>query len=443
MASPMSPDEMLRLMAQVRQNSPTNMPPYMPTYTNSCPLSRGDILIATPEACARYRGLTEDFAYRITDINSSGSEAIVTLDVGATATINGGGIAIHPSSQHTGIIRTEFFIPFGDYMKKTPRKTTTAAPKKFDITHLDPLIIDPAVKDEIASVIKQHKNKDVLFTEWGLGDVIEYGRGMTLLFYGGPGTGKTWAAHCIAKVLGTELLTISAAEIQSSEPGAANRNIQQAFKTAQKEGKVLFLDECDSLIMNRSDLGMVLAGEVNTLLTEIEKSEGVVILATNRIESMDEALERRISLIAEFPAPDKEQRVEIWKKMLPKKMPISKDVSPEDLAKHRLTGGQIKNAVLAAARLALAQEKKEVSLSHFTTAIDRILASKNLMGTASRYHQGPVDDFARSSGMRNASRDVKSFIGTELDKVKTDDIDVDIDTDIDITPTPTPTPKKK
>ncbi len=143
---------------------------------------------------------------------------------------------------------------------------------------------------------------------------------------------------------------------------------------------------------------MVLGGEINTLLTEIEKFEGVCILATNRIETLDEALERRISLIVEFPEPTHPQRQQIWKKLIPKKMPLEKDVVVEKLADHKLTGGQIKNAVLQAARLALATDAKTVTLAHFESAVARIQKSKSLMGTASRYRQGLVkEDFRRSS----------------------------------------------
>lgn len=270
---------------------------------------------------------------------------------------------------------------------------------KFDQKKLNELVISPEVKEEIIAVLEQHKNHDKLFTTWGLGKMIEYGRGMSFMFYGGPGTGKTWASTCIAKAMGTDLVVLSAAEIQSSEPGGANRAIQAAFKEAKDKNKVLFIDECDSLITSRNDLGMILASEVNTLLTEIEKFEGVVILATNRIEHMDEALERRISLIVEFPKPDYGSRKKIWSKLMPAKMPITKDVSIDTLAKEELTGGQIKNVVLQAARMALAGKCTKVEMKHFAVAIARIRKSKNLMGSASRYRQGVVkDDLTPSMG---------------------------------------------
>lgn len=254
--------------------------------------------------------------------------------------------------------------------------------KKFtlDTTKLDALVIDPAVKIEIIALLQQHKHAKKIFDEWGLGETIEYGKGMTLMFYGPPGTGKTWGATCIAKALGKELLVLGAAEIQTSEPGGANRNIQNAFAEARKSHKVLFIDECDSLIANRANLGMILASEINTLLTEIERTEEVVILATNMIANMDPALERRLSLIIQFPMPNFEQRVAIWKKLIPKKMPLNKDVDVDLLAKKEISGGLIKNIVLQSARLAVSDEAKEVAMDHFIRAMERVTKSQNLMG---------------------------------------------------------------
>ena len=264
-------------------------------------------------------------------------------------------------------------------------KSMAVAPgeRKLDLKQLDKLVINSESKNLIISVVKQHTYHVKLFDEWGLGEKVEYGRGMTFMFYGPPGTGKTWAARCIAQALGQELLIVGAAEIQTSEPGGANRNIQMAFQNATDEGKVLFLDECDSLITVRNDVGMVLSSEINTLLTEIEKFEGVLILATNRVETLDEALERRISLIIEFDEPSFQEREAIWTYMLPKKMPTK--VTPTDLASFKLTGGQIKNALLQAARLALADEvaQPEVKIEHFERAITQIQGQHGKMGTQS------------------------------------------------------------
>ncbi len=281
-----------------------------------------------------------------------------------------------------------------------------------DMSKLDALVIDPEVKKEIVAVLKQNEKKDKMFTEWGLGEKIEYGRGMAFLFWGKPGTGKTFGARCIAKALGQELMVISSSDIQTQEPGGAERNIKQAFATAKEENKILFIDECDSLIFNRANLGFILAAEVNTLLTEIEKSEGITILATNRVSHMDEALERRISLIVEFPEPNKEQRLAIWKGLLPEKMPLADDVKLEELSEHSLSGGIIKNVVLQAARLALADDHKEVSKDHFEKAIERSKKSKGLMGQVQYQKQGELEG-------GNYGKEMTKSMGSFLDIYKT------------------------
>lgn len=261
-------------------------------------------------------------------------------------------------------------------LKDAPEKKV----RVIDFAHLDKLVLDENIKKEIVSVIKQMEHGDKLFTEWGLGTVIEYGKGMTFLFHGLPGTGKTWAANLIARAIGSEILTLGPAQIQSQEPGAANRAIEDAFKAAAAGDKVLLIDECDSLIFNREQLGMILSSEVNTLLTQIEKFEGVCILATNRINEMDPALERRLALIVEFMMPTKKERHDIWKNLLPKQMPLDEDVVLDDLSEHVMTGGFIKNAVLQAARTAVSEGAEAVSKQHFDRAIARVKKSNGLMG---------------------------------------------------------------
>lgn len=304
----------------------------------------------------------------------------------------------------------------GSDFKPVPEKK-----KPIDEKALEALVLEASVKKEIMAVLKQHENSDKLFNEWGLGETIEYGRGMSLMFWGGPGTGKTWGAHCIAKALGTTLLQISAAEIQSSEPGASERNLQEAFKTAKEEGKVLFLDECDSLITTRADLGMVLAAQVNCLLTEIEKFEGVVILATNRIETMDEALERRLALIVEFPFPKYAQRVDIWKKLLPTKLPLAEGLTAEVLAQPKFSGGQIKNIILQAARLAISEGQENVTKENFDAAVTRLNKSKGIMGQLARTRTGRPFQDMEVGVSSNVQIDRKVDLDTFLEEDKEDD----------------------
>ncbi len=383
----------VRSVKKLKQPNSTQM-----ATAKSAKFKVGDIVIGKASASDNYSLTREGWVGKVTHTEDSDGDIHVVPHKGSEGRDRG------------HFVQAKHFKLLESGEKKKPVNN-------LDLSQLDALVLEKATKDEIISVLKQFKNHDKLFTEWGLGEVIEYGKGMTFLFYGAPGTGKTWAAHCIAKATGKEIMQVSVDQIQSSEPGAANRNIVNAFSEAKSSGKILFIDECDSLITNRADLGMVLAGEVNTLLTEIEKFEGILVLATNRVEHMDEALERRISLIVEFPEPDYDNRVAIWQRMLPKKMPLAKGVAAESLAEHKLTGGQIKNAVLQAARLALATEAKAVTQDNFNAAIERVLASKNLLGSASRYHQHRVESVGVSSGVQK-ERGISSF----LDKME-DDID--------------------
>lgn len=267
--------------------------------------------------------------------------------------------------------------------------TVKAVPKKINFAHLDKVSLKPEARADIVALLQMGSKRDLIFNEWGLGDTIEYGKGMTALFHGPPGTGKTWAAHCMAKAIGKELFTLAVGQIQSSMAGETSKNIEKAFAFAKKENKVLLLDEADSFIGDRKHLGMILSSEINTLLTQIESFEGLLILTTNQIGSLDPALERRLQLILEFKNPNKEERMAIWKMLLPEKFPLAKDVTLDTLAEHKLTGGFIKNVLLHAARLAAADDKKAVDMSHFEVAIKRANESHGKMGT--RGMHGVVD----------------------------------------------------
>lgn len=251
-------------------------------------------------------------------------------------------------------------------------KKKVEKPKNVDLKFFDKLILPEDKKLSIINVLKQQEHADLIFNKWGLGETIEYGKGMNLLFWGDPGTGKTFTARLIAKALGQELLELGTAELQSSLAGEMEKNIVEAFKEAKSKNKVLFFDECDSLLFNRKNVGMILGAEINCLLREIEKFEGVCILATNRIGELDEALERRLSLIMKFPTPDEAQQIAILKSLIPKEFPLHKDVKLEEIAGYGLTGGLLKNVLLNAARTAAASGSKDVKHEHFVGALKTV-----------------------------------------------------------------------
>lgn len=184
------------------------------------------------------------------------------------------------------------------------------------------VVIAPQKRQQILAAISQPQHTEKIFTEWGFEEVFEKGTAVSLLFYGVPGTGKTLTAQAIADELGMELKILGTADIESSEPGGAERSIRAFFKEAQKKydahaknpktkAQILLFDECDSLLTDRNSIGVILAAQVNCLLTELEKYKGVVIFTTNRLGKLDPAFERRVTAKIEFEFPNEDPR-QLW-----------------------------------------------------------------------------------------------------------------------------------
>jgi AAA+ superfamily predicted ATPase len=236
---------------------------------------------------------------------------------------------------------------------------------------LDSVIMPEDKKQQIRAAISQLEHHNLIFEKWGFGEVFEKGTAVSLLFYGVPGTGKTLAAQAIADSLGLRLKMIQTAEVESSEPGQAERNIKAFFSNAVHQKQLLLFDECDSLICDRNEVGMILGGQINALLTALESYTGVVVFTTNRLGKMDPAFERRVSAKIEFTFPDKSQRRAIWQRLLPKKAPVDVGVDLDVLAGFPLAGGNIKNAVLNAARHAAFHRKTTIDEECFHHAIEK------------------------------------------------------------------------
>lgn len=254
----------------------------------------------------------------------------------------------------------------GKGMKKKKKKSK---PVKLDFSGM---VLPPEVCQSITSILTTFSsgNRELLFERWGLNKTLEKGKGMAMLFYGVPGTGKTKCAEIIAKELGLKLKAIDMAMIWSSEPGEAERVIKATFEEATKKGdQMLLFDECEVLVANRNGAGQILAAQTNALLTSLERYEGVSVFTTNRTPQLDPAFDRRLQLKMEFPAPDFATRLKIWQTLVPKKMPLGDCVNFNHLAKSNLTGGYIKNVVLNAARRAIMAKAKKVLMVHFESAL--------------------------------------------------------------------------
>lgn len=236
-------------------------------------------------------------------------------------------------------------------------------------------ILPDVVKQEIEECLISVLSRDK-FDAWGITAHFEKGITNSLLMYGPPGTGKTMIAESIAAVLGSNLMRISSGDIQSSVPGQTEKNIIEAFQKATSEKAVLLFDECDSILMERNSVGAILSAEINCLLQEIERFDGVLIMTSNRLHKLDSALQRRIIHKIKLDEPNEEARKQIWQNLIPAKMPVDAKMDFDVLAKAPLTGGDIKNSILIAAKKAIAQKKSKVTMNYFMDAVQSVLKAK-------------------------------------------------------------------
>ena len=211
-----------------------------------------------------------------------------------------------------------------------------------------------------------------VYYQWGFEEKVRYGRGLSILFAGAPGTGKTMCAQVIANQLNMEMYKINLSQIVSKYIGETEKNLRAVFQEARNANCILFFDECDALFGKRSEVKDAHDRNANVevayLLQQIEEYDGVCILATNLIGNIDAAFMRRITYVVRFPFPDPPMREQIYRRTIPKAAPVAPDIDWQFLAeKFELSGGHIKNIVLAAAFMA-AGEDSPISMGHLLRA---------------------------------------------------------------------------
>jgi SpoVK/Ycf46/Vps4 family AAA+-type ATPase len=221
------------------------------------------------------------------------------------------------------------------------------------------------------SLMTKIENATVMFskkTAWknlGMDKLREQGAAM--LFYGPPGTGKTITARWLAQKLKRKILEMDFSMIGSDTPGELGRNIKKLFNQAiqpdiHDNPSLVFLDECDTMLVARSRLGhssLWMLEPINALLREIGTYPGLVVLATNQEpEFLDFALERRLIGKFYFGAPDYLTRVKLWQSKWPRKLPLKlNNGDAEGLAQHALTGAGIENTIVEWVSDVLRQDK--------------------------------------------------------------------------------------
>ncbi len=235
------------------------------------------------------------------------------------------------------------------------------------------LVLPPDVLDSLRELVARVRHRRQVFEHWGLGDAMTTARGLTALFSGQPGTGKTLVAGVIARELGLDLYQVDLSKVMSKWIGETERNLATVFDAAEDGQVVLLFDEADSLFAKRTEVrssnDRYANLEVNYLLQRLDTFEGIAILTTNFGTSIDPAFKRRLSFRLSFPFPDEETRTQLWRAHLPPKLPIQGELALDKLArKYQIAGGYIRNACLRAAFLA-AQDEGPLSQDHLERAV--------------------------------------------------------------------------
>jgi ATP-dependent 26S proteasome regulatory subunit len=257
----------------------------------------------------------------------------------------------------------------------TSARLSTLARKITPRQTWDDIVLPADQLAQLRELCNQARYRHVVHAEWGFERKLPLGRGLSALFSGPPGTGKTMAAQVIASEFQLDLYQIDLSQVVSKYIGETEKNLRKVFDEADASQAILFFDEADALFGKRSEVkdahDRYANIEIGYLLQRMEEYEGIALLATNLRQNVDEAFIRRLRFIVEFPFPDEEHRRRIWEVTFPREAPLGDDVELGVLARElKLAGGNIKNIALAAA-FGAASEGRVIGMSHLLQAARR------------------------------------------------------------------------
>jgi hypothetical protein len=234
----------------------------------------------------------------------------------------------------------------------------------------DDLILPQAQKHTLEDIVLHARHRLKVYETWGFAGRSSRGLGISALFAGPSGTGKTMAAEVLARRLKLELFRIDLSQVVSKYIGETEKNLRRVFDAAEESGAILFFDEADALFGKRTEVkdshDRYANVEINYLLQRMEAYRGLAILATNLKESLDQAFMRRLRFVINFPFPGPVERLEIWKHIFPPQTPVE-GLDLHRLAKLSVTGGSIRNIAMYAAFLA-AEDGTSVGMSQVQRA---------------------------------------------------------------------------
>lgn len=252
------------------------------------------------------------------------------------------------------------------------------------------IVLPPATFQALQELVARQSSAVRVFRDWGLGRVFRQSEGCAVLFIGPSGTGKTMAASVMANELGLDMYRVDLSGVVSKYIGETEKNLERIFAAAAQSQVVLFIDEADALFGKRSEVkdahDRYANIEVSYLLQKMEEHPGLVVLASNFCQNIDDAFFRRFSAVVEFTPPRAEERLKLWQKLELTQAPLADHLDLTFLAERfDMTGGHIKNCIMAAAFQAASQHSP-ISMQMLIRAVSREYAklgkpiSKNSFG---------------------------------------------------------------
>jgi SpoVK/Ycf46/Vps4 family AAA+-type ATPase len=259
------------------------------------------------------------------------------------------GYARAAESSNTGEFRD---ILWKECVRTLEPKLSDLASEVKSNSHWDDIVLPSAEFELLRAIASQVKHRTRVHVDWGYSNKLSRGLGISALFAGDSGVGKTRAAEILANELHLALFRIDLSAVMSKYIGEAEKHLRRIFDAAEDGGAILFFDEADALFGKRSEIlsshDRFANVEIDYLLQRIEVFRGLAILATNMKHSLDTAFVRRMQFIVNFPFPGQAERRRLWMRAFPPETPVA-ELDIDRLARFPITGGTIQNIALQAA----------------------------------------------------------------------------------------------
>jgi hypothetical protein len=239
----------------------------------------------------------------------------------------------------------------------------------------DDLVLPSVVEAQLRELTARARHRDRVIGEWHMGTKGARGVGVTALFAGDSGTGKTMSAEVVGRDLALDVYVIDLSTVVDKYIGETEKNLDRIFTEADRVNGILLFDEADALFGKRSEVkdarDRYANVEVAYLLQRMERFDGLAILTTNLRSNVDEAFVRRLDAIIDFPMPEEEHRRRLWAANLAPDLPVADDIDLDFLARRfKISGGNIRNVCVTAAYLAAAQDRP-VAMPDLVRATER------------------------------------------------------------------------